>query len=189
MSIKNKVCIRQETLKKRREMPPEEVILKSTAAQKAFLESDLYKAARQIMVYMPLGNETDTKMIIKQAFTDGKKLVFPVTGRETGEITPCIADEKTRFVKGNFSVYEPEMPVPADMQDTDIVLVPGVAFDKKGARVGFGKGCYDRLLKKYNVTKAGFCYEHQVWEKIEAEPHDIKMDYIITEKGIFKCRN
>lgn len=165
-----------------------EVVKKSHTASELFLSSDIYKNAKQLMVYMPLGNETDTTDIINAAFRDGKKLVFPVTDLKNGEITPCYATEDTKFEKGAFSVKEPCVKDIADVSKIDVILVPGIAYDKKGARVGFGKGCYDRLLKKTSSIKVGFCYDFQICEKIVAEEHDIKMDYLITESGIIQCK-
>ncbi len=172
---------------KRREMSAEEVNVKSKKACELFLESDFYKKAKVLMLYMPLGNETDTTHIIKKAFYDGKRLAFPVTNAVSGEITPCYATEKSEFSKGAFSVNEPCIKDAARVEDIDVVLVPGIAFDKNGGRIGFGKGCYDRLLVKTNAVKIGFCYDFQLCDEIPAQEHDVKMDCIITENGVFEC--
>ena len=171
---------------KRREMTVEEVEVKSKKACRYFLESDFYKNAKTIMLYMPLGNETDTTDIINRAFTDGKKVAFPVTDEASGDITPCYATAQTQFSKGGFSVREPDVTVGANAKDFDIIIVPGIAFDVQGNRIGFGKGCYDKLLVKTNALKVGFCYDLQICDNIPTEEFDIKMDYIITEKGINK---
>ena len=171
---------------KRREMTVEEVEVKSKKACKHFLESDLYKNADTLMLYMPLGKETDTTDIINCAFSDGKKVAFPVTDEASGDITPCYATAQTEFSKGGFSVREPDVKVVAKPEDFDIIIVPGIAFDVQGNRIGFGKGCYDKLLVKTNALKIGFCYDLQIFDNIPTEEFDIKMDYIITEKGINK---
>lgn len=169
---------------RRREMSLEDVALKSRDACKLFLESDLYKNAKAIMLYMPLGKETDTSEIIKKSFADGKKVAFPVTDEKSGEITPCYATAETEFTKGGFSVKEPCGNDIANPTDFDVVIVPGIAFDTMGNRIGFGKGCYDKLLCKTNAVRVGFCYELQICDEIPAEEFDIKMDCIITETGI-----
>ena len=64
--------------------------------------------------------------------------------------------------------------------------MPGIAFDKHGARVGFGKGCYDKFLAKTQAVKVGFCYDFQLCDEIETDKHDILMDYLVSEKGILK---
>ena len=86
-----------------------------------------------------------------------------------------------------FSVLEPCGTETADIKKIDAVLVPGIAFDKNGARVGFGKGCYDRFLKNVSAIKIGVCYDFQICEKICDEEHDIKMDFLISENGMYKC--
>lgn len=180
--------IRQKNKKIRAGMTAEEVLKKSSMAANAFLTSNFYKDAKQIMIYMRLGNETDTADIIRNAFADGKLLVFPVTELKTGIITPFYADEKTSFKKGSFSVFEPDGTKKADMTKTDVIIVPGIAFDKSGGRIGFGKGCYDRLLKNTDAIKIGYCYGFQICEHVPCKEHDVKMDFLITENGITDCR-
>ena len=182
--MKNK--LREIYKAKRREITSEEVATKSKKACEFFLESDLYKNAKTLMLYMPLGKETDTTKIIQKAFDDGKKVAFPVTDEKSGEITPCYATAETEFAKGGFSVKEPCGNDFANPMDIDVVIVPGIAFDTMGNRIGFGKGCYDKLLCKTNAVRVGFCYELQICDEIQAEDYDVKMDYIITEVGIKK---
>lgn len=184
-----KNLIRETNKKIRREMIKSEVAAKSAAASLNFLETDIYKNANLIMAYMPLGNETDTADIIKQSFADGKKVALPVTNQITGEIAPHIITEKTKFKPGAFSVDEPTDSQIADLSEIDVVIVPGIAFDRTGNRVGFGKGCYDMFLQNSRAIKAGFCYEFQLADEIPADKHDIKMDYVITENKLYKCNN
>ncbi len=179
--------IRNANKKMRFLMEKEEVTVKSKAAAELFLSSEIYKDCSCVMLYMPLGNETDTSDIIKKAFSDGKKVVFPVTDENSGEITPCIADENSEFSKGAFSVYEPCHVKVADIAEIDVIVVPGIAFDRSGSRIGFGKGCYDRLLEKSSAVKIGFCYDFQICGRIPSDEFDIPMDYIITENEIIEC--
>lgn len=178
--------IRRTNKEKRASMEKCEVELKSKNACLYFTESETYKNSREIMLYMPLGNETDTTYIINQALRDNKKLIFPVTDMYTGEITPVYGDANTFFVKGAFGVNEPSEKNIASIENIDVVIVPGIAFDKKGNRVGFGKGCYDKFLVKTDCVKIGFCYSFQLVEQIAVDEYDIKMNYIITEEGMVK---
>ena len=178
--------LRQKIKQLRREMPAHEIFHKSHRASQIFLSTDIYKNARQIMLYSRLGNETDTSEIINAAFADGKRLVFPVTERTTGIITPFYADKNTVFEKGNFSVSEPVGTQVADTSKTDVIIVPGIAFDKSGNRIGYGKGCYDKFLKTSNAIKIGFCYDFQICDYIPCDKHDIKMDFLITENEIIE---
>ena len=164
---------------KRAAMDGGEVTQKSNAASKLFLASSLYENAKHIMLYKPLGNETDTTDIIDAAFGDGKIVYFPVTDAQSGEITPCSATNETQFVKGAFSVSEPANTEVADVGKIELILVPGIAF---------GKGCYDRLLQNSSAIKVGFCYDFQLCEEILSEQHDVTMDYIVTETRIINCK-
>ncbi|MFA7637558.1 MAG: 5-formyltetrahydrofolate cyclo-ligase [Monoglobales bacterium] len=182
----SKVEIRKILIEKRAQMSEAEVHEKSSAAADVFLSSGIYKNSDCIMIYMQLGNETDTSEIMKAAFRDGKKLVLPVTDPKGFEITPVLIAEDTTFAQGTFSVTEPVGAKKANISDIDVVIVPGLSFDKKGNRLGFGKGCYDKFLINANALKVGYCYDFQVLDEIPADEHDIKMDYLITEKGLVK---
>ncbi len=171
---------------KRRNMKPEEAIEKSRMAQKIFLESEQYKNAKSVMLYIPLGNEVDTSGIISDALASGKNVLVPVTDRETFEITAYKITEETVFEKGTFSVTEPKEKLSFDASKIDVALVPGIAFDRFGGRVGFGKGCYDKFLDDIKAVKIGFCYDFQLVSHIETDSNDIAMDFIITEKEFIR---
>ena len=160
----------------------------SEKIQDAFLASDLYKNARQIMLYMPIKNEVCTKKIIDAAKACEKMLVFPSTDPKTFEITPVLWDKECEFSQGTFSVEVPTLTKIADMTKSDVIVVPGIAFDKSGNRIGFGKGCYDRLLATSPAIKVGFCYDFQIARIIPADETDIKMDYLLCESGWVKCK-
>lgn len=179
--------IRRQNKEERSQLTVKEVNAKSLCAEKIFLANRIYKDAKTIMLYMPLGKETKTEEIIKAAFNDEKKVVFPVTDKATGMITPYYAHKDTKFEKGAFSISEPVGTEVANISDIDVFVVPGIAFNKKGARVGFGKGCYDRLLQDCKGIKVGFCYDFQICEQIRADEHDIAMDYIVTENRFIDC--
>ena len=179
--------IRKENKILRSKFTKDEIMEKSERASKIFLQSDIYKKSRELMLYMPLGNETDTKAIIENAFSDGKKVIFPVTDEKSGIITPYYAKEDTEFSKGGFSVLEPLGCEIANEKKIDVIIVPGVAFSKKGGRIGFGKGCYDKLLKNTDAIKIGYCYSFQIYDEIPTDIYDISMDYIITEDEMIKC--
>ena len=185
MDMKNE--IRKQNKLMRLQMEEAEVREKSALAAANFLGSNIYKHSKTLMLYMPLKNETDTVEIINTAFADGKKVVFPVTNDETYEITPYYAKEDGEFSVGAFHILEPNTKKVADVCDIDVILVPGIAFSKSGVRVGFGKGCYDRLLENTKAIKVGYCYDFQLCNEIPSDIHDVSMDYIVSECGIIKC--
>lgn len=178
--------IRQINKAKRKEMLSYEVCEKSKLAAGFLLNSEIYKNSKVIMLYYPLGNETDTSYIFKRALMDDKTVVYPITDSNTNEITAVLADTNTQFSKGAYSVFEPDVKNEFD-DNIDLVIVPGIAFDKRGFRVGFGKGCYDRFLGKIETFKVGLCYDFQLINDIESDNHDIKMDYLVSESGMIVC--
>lgn len=179
--------LRKINKQKRKELSLCEVKEKSEKATKSFINSDVYKNAKVIMLYYPIGNETDTSYIYSQALEDNKTVVFPVTDIETNEMTAVIANKSTQFSKGGYSVFEPCDKKEFDKKLIDVVIVPGIAFDKMGFRVGFGKGCYDRFLYKTNAIKVGYCYDFQKVLTIRKDNFDIKMDYLVSESGMIVC--
>lgn len=187
MNVSLKREIRKQKQRLRSLLSQEEVNERSRAAAKNFLESPFYRSATQLMLYMPIGNEMNPAMIAESALRDQKVLVYPVTDETTLNIMPFCITPETQFRKGGFSVLEPVDAEIADMSRTDVILVPGVAFDRTGGRIGFGKGCYDRLLRTSSAMLIGLCYEFQICDSIPTEEHDVKMHYLLTENGCFSC--
>ena len=140
------------------------------------------------MCYMPLKGETDTSYIVKQAFLDGKRVALPVTSGDDATVEAYYIDQDTTFKKGMFDVLEPVCKDKADIGDIDVVIVPGIAFDTNGARIGFGKGCYDRFLEAFSGVKVGYCYGFQIYDNVPCDEYDIMMDYIVSDIGIAKIK-
>ncbi len=182
-----KAEIRKQLKERRNVLLTDFVMKNSTKMAEILFKTVVYKNSECIMLYKALGNEVNTDAIFEKGLADGKTLVFPVTDSKSGVIVPYSADRNTVFNKGGFSVEEPQNSHEIQAGEIDLVIVPGIGFDMKGNRIGFGKGCYDGFLKECNAVKIGLCYGFQVVENIPAEEHDIKMDYILTEKGFFSC--
>ena len=183
--IKN--LIRQTYKPLRTAMEAEEITILSRRATEHFTDTDIYRRADTVMLYMPIGKEADTSDMLRRALCDGKRVVLPVTSAD-GTITPVYADENTAYGKGAFSIPEPTGGEVASFDDIDVIIVPGLAFDKEGGRVGYGKGCYDRFLPRTNATKIGYCFDRFVCDKIDTDSFDIPVDFLLTESGIIKCR-
>ncbi len=140
---------------------------------------DEYRSAGSVMLYLPIGGEADVRHIL----TDNKSFYVPVTKGVI--ITPAQYGPGMKIKTGAYGVSEPEKPRLTDKGCIDFVVVPAVAVDRSKNRMGFGKGCYDRFLAGMKCTKAAVCFDFQVIQNLEQKPHDIKMDYIITESGYF----
>lgn len=181
----NKDELRAMMRKGRREMTADEVLSKSARIQKQLFSFDKYVNAKTVMLYVSAFNEPSTIEIIKDAIEYGKRVVLPVSDTATETIVLSYLDSLDDLEKGAYGISEPKAVKPADLADIDFILVPGLAFDKKGNRMGFGKGYYDKLLCKTNAEKTALCYEFQLFDEINADDHDIPMNTIITEDKLY----
>ncbi|NLI93845.1 MAG: 5-formyltetrahydrofolate cyclo-ligase [Peptococcaceae bacterium] len=146
-----------------------------------------YCTAGTVMVYLNAPDEVQTTEIAQHILQSGKRLIVPYCG--TGEIVPHeIFDLQNDIAIGKFGIREPRADhrKPISSKDIDFILVPGVAFDREGNRIGFGKGYYDRFLPmlRSDVCIAGLAYSFQIVERIAVQEHDYKMSLLITENGV-----
>jgi len=141
--------------------------------------------ANNLMGYLAIHNEVDISKLLNK-FAESRKVYVPVI--EGDKIRPSEYDASKICRKGLFEVPEPEPRVVLEnLRELDVILIPGLAFDKRGNRIGFGKGFYDVFLRGLPALKIGIAYDFQLLDAIEhAEEHDVKMDLIITEKQIIE---
>ncbi len=157
-----------------------------TDAAYGFLsEMKEYKRSSLIMIYLSLEGEAPTDEFIIRMLEDGKRVCVPVTGG--CNMMPAEIGLNTVYKKGAFGVREPSLIKRIEKNDIDIVIAPGLLFDRRGNRCGYGKGCYDLFLEGFDTLKIGLAFDRQVINAFPTEKHDIKMDYIITEKGLIAC--
>ncbi|WP_456402214.1 5-formyltetrahydrofolate cyclo-ligase [Persephonella sp.] len=151
----------------------------------SFLQLNEIQRANSILLYYPHKNEVNTLSIIKKLIKSGKKVLLPKVKGE--DILPIQIRSLDSLKKGYAGIMEPEgeaFPV----EKIDVVVVPAVAFDTSGHRIGYGKGYYDRLLKNVKGLKVGLAYDFQVIEKIPSQSHDIPVDLIITPTRIINTK-
>lgn len=182
----DKNLIREKMKKLRRSLTAEEIAQKSEIiSDKLFMQS-VFSDAETVMVYLSAFKEVDTAPIIQKLYKLNKKVIVPISNTETETITLSYLRSSSFMRKGAYGIWEPETIIPANETDLDIVLTPGLAFDKSCRRIGFGKGYYDKLLCRTDAYKIGLCYDFQLTESILTDRHDIPMDMIITEKNIIR---
>lgn len=150
----------------------------SVEVVKKFQGLELFQRAKTVGVYIPLPDEVD----ITPLFQCLEK-VFYIPAYDEALGFYRLAEYSADLKKGKFGILEPADPVFAP-RDLDLILVPGVAFDRSGNRIGRGGGFYDRLLPQYRAVRAGICFDFQCLESVPAEPHDCKMDLVVTESRI-----
>lgn len=154
----------------------------SARVSEAFLKQEFYKTAEVLYAYLPYNQEIRTEQIIEQALKDGKKVAVPKVLddglMEFYEIT-SLCDVKP----GAFGIPEPEGDGPPAVYEKVLMLMPGLAFDEHGNRIGYGGGYYDRYLERNrdkDYTKVALAYPFQIFDEIPADPHDEKVDEVIT---------
>lgn len=183
-----KHSLRSQLLKKRRALTNAEWSASSLAAQINLLSLVQYKRADCIALYAPAKNETDTEFILLSALKCKKRVLYPVVSGN--QMLFRQVERIESFQKGAFGILEPT-PNGIDHQadEADLIVVPGVAFDTNGHRIGYGKGFYDRFLhhpgRKAHLI--GLCHDFQLIEgDIPVETHDIPMEIVVTDKQIVR---
>lgn len=146
-----------------------------------------YSNADCVMTYLSAFHEPDTLRIIRHCFAAGKRIVVPISETQSHTLRLSYIDSLSCLKSGAYGILEPETEVPALPDAPDLILVPGVAFDRHGGRLGFGVGYYDRFLASCRAVKVGLCYDFQLIDRIPCDTHDIPMDYILTEKECLNC--
>ena len=147
-----------------------------------------YKNSKVIGLYKSLESEVNTADFLNYFLVDGKIVAFPKV-KGNALVFYKIDGANDTFEKSKFGVYEPKGNKEKLVQDSDIdlLIVPGICFDKFKNRVGFGKGFYDRFLAKTNVKNIAICFEEQVIKNgtIKTTKEDIRVQKIITEENIY----
>jgi len=159
----------------------------SLRACEIFLEQEVYRRAESILLYVALVGEVDLLLIFERALGDGKRVALPRFLPETQNYGAFFAGDKP-LAPGAFGIPEPAQDNPVPLNRLDLILVPGVAFDGRGRRLGRGKGFYDRMLSEASGVKCGICFEEQMLETIPVEPHDVGVDYLATPSRWLECR-
>ena len=146
-----------------------------------------YRSAAAVLWYVSMPAELATGPAIAAALDEGRQVVVPwCEGEDLGLWRLESLDE---LEPGTWGIPEPPVPRRSDParrvapEAIDFVVVPGVAFDAGGRRLGHGKGYYDRLLARTRAVRAGLCFEAQVFPRVPAGPHDALMDWLVTEHG------
>jgi 5-formyltetrahydrofolate cyclo-ligase len=142
-----------------------------------------WQSARTVLLFAPLGDEADVWPLAAEALTAGKAVALPAYDEGTGSyVARRIRDVVTDVTVGRFGVREPRATCPAvTFAALDLLLVPGVAFDCVGNRLGRGKGFYDRLLALIpDAVSCGVGFDEQVVPAVPVEPHDVKLHYVLT---------
>lgn len=179
--------LRKRILNIRNNMTIEDVQKNSRAIMDKIINLDIYKQSKVVFIYMDFKNEVTTSRLLKHMLSEKKRVVIPYTDTVNIVLIPSEITKESDLMLNSFGYYEPKNISPVDPEEIDLVIVPGVVFDKSFNRIGFGKGYYDRILSKLkpSAKKVAIAHDFQVLQSIPTEDHDIKMDMIITEETIW----
>ena len=176
----------RETYKNlRKELSDEERRSRSEAICRYFLALNSYRYADTILLYAPLKYEIDNQIILEDALKKGKKIAYPRCIEDNKMVYHYITS-KEQLLSGKYGIMEPssDLPVYNNENDHPICILPALVYDKKGYRLGYGKGYYDRFLSGFRGIKVGLVYSDFIIDTVPKGRFDLPSDLIITEKGV-----
>lgn len=174
----NKQELRRAIRDRKRAMSPEEIEQRSANLGELFLRSEAYRSAKTIYGYLPYNQEVRTVPILEQAIRDGKRVAVPKCYGD--EMKFIFMDDLSKVEKGYAGIPEPIADEPIADDPTALVLMPGLAFDPNGHRIGYGGGFYDRFLaQEPEHPTLALCYEFQILPQLETEKFDIPVDCVL----------
>jgi len=180
--------LRQHVLAERAKLPAETRAAFSREAMRRLLQFEPLGRCRTVMAFYPFRDEIDTRPFLQAALERGQDIWLPLSVPQERKIIPnrYTGDEVLR--QGAYGIWEPDpaLAEPVDLARLQAVLVPGVAFDPRGGRMGYGAGYYDRFLAQISqpLLLIGCGFSCQVVERVPMEPHDLRMHVIATENGL-----
>lgn len=174
----DKTELRREIRVRKRAMTEEEIETRSAKLAQLFFASKAYQNAKTIYGYLPYNQEVRTVPMLERALKDGKKVAVPKVYGE--EMKFLYLDDLNAVAKGYAGIPEPIADEPVAQDETALVLMPGLAFDPQGHRIGYGGGFYDKFLAaEPNHPTLALCYEFQMLPKLDVEDHDIPVDTVL----------
>ena len=176
--------LRREMMRRRKEMPAEEVRAKSAAICRRVMETEAFQKAQTVCVYLPIRNEVDTAGLIEACRAAGKRTAAPRIREGGMEFYYFSSQEELK--EGMYGIHEPSGS--EKVREKALIVMPGVAFDRELHRIGHGGGYYDRYLTAHPEHETiAIAYDFQVLAQVPFEEHDIRPMDLITEKGEYQA--
>ena len=177
-----KRALRRQVHEQLGRMEPGERAAASAQARSRLAAQTRWQAAQWILFFAPLPEELDVWPLLTEAFAAGKKVALPRFVAERGSYEGRqVLDLEADLQTGHFGIREPHSHCPGLASTRlDLILVPGLAFDLRGRRLGRGKGYYDQLLKGLQGTTCGVAFDQQIVDEVPAEAHDVRLNCLLT---------
>ena len=174
----DKQALRRQIREQKRAMTEAQIVAKSEALGQLFTASEAYRQAKTIYGYLPYNQEVRTVAMLQKALDDGKRVAVPKCYGE--EMRFIYLDDLSKVEKGYCNIPEPIEDGPVADDPTALVLMPGLAFDPQGHRMGYGGGFYDKFLAaEPGHPTLALCYDFQMLPHLETEAHDIPVDTVL----------
>ncbi len=176
-------------VERRREINPSDIRIITKRIFERLSMLDEYVSAKKIHSYISTkSGEVDTRYFIDYMSSSGKIIVIPKLNKHSKTFQHASFAGWDGIVRSSDGYFEPTKGFDDDLNGIDLIIVPAMAVSILGQRVGYGGGFYDRLLKNIRAVKVVPAFEFQVFDNIETDPHDIRVDKIITERRIINTR-
>lgn len=187
----DKKSLRRRMLERRAGIAPEERERASRAAAAHLTATPAFQDAKRVAVFLSFGDEIDTWGIVSAAWQRGKEVWAPKVDQKARVLRWGRVRSRDDLVPGPYrGILEPAQAVTADDVCPDLVIVPGLAFDRDGYRVGYGGGYYDRCLAGWpGAARYGYAFAWQRVDRVPREPHDVPMDALVTDEGVEHFRS
>ena len=179
----DKKALRAEIKAKKRAMTEEQIAATSAALAQQLYAHPAYQEAKSIFGYLSYNQEVRTMPMLEQAQKDGKRVAVPKVIDDT--MIFIWLDDLSRVELGYCNIPEPIDNGPEAIDETALVMMPGLAFDPTGRRCGYGGGFYDRYLEQHpNHPTIAMCYGFQMFDELETDPHDIPVNYVLSQEVV-----
>jgi 5-formyltetrahydrofolate cyclo-ligase len=190
MPPKNKQELRRKFLRIRRAAAPAQRENWNRRIAELFAGWPIYQQCRSVLFYIAMPEEAATAELIEDALRRGKQVYAPLLGNKYGEMSAAVIKRSQDLIAGKYGLMmpPPDSATLAAGESIDLIVVPGVAFDRTGNRLGMGAGYYDRFFSRTNHSvRLGLAWDCQVVASVPCESHDIRMQYLLTEAGLIAC--
>ena len=188
-----KDSIRREMVSRRKEISQERRRYTGKVIAHKIVKGEIkqVKKALWVSTYLSTHDEIPTRYVARALWDAGRGVCVPAWNALDQRYQLCELHPTIRLVTGKYGIREPLEQVPVMLWNVDVFILPGLAFDKFGGRLGFGKGIYDSILFRMNPIsiKIGVCYDWQILDSpLPLEPHDISLDWIVSDRRTLNCK-
>ncbi len=180
--LETKASLRERLFRLRAELSEDEVIYLGGRVVSRAVEYLKQRPCRNVGLYASHGHEVPTRWLADWLRAVGGTTCYPRW--EGGDLLFLPVTDEARMAVGSFGIREPKGTQVEQVSGLDCLVIPGIVFDERGYRIGFGKGCYDRTLRGYAGLKMGLAFELQIVGELPQEAHDVPCDVIVTEDRV-----